>query len=109
MKKCSCEWCERTEENWNGRFKRVDGILYCEKHYQQLKKKGYLNEEKDKIYGVGINDMPNGWISKNKDNTVHLIGNSKNKDHPLDVAIPLLDIYDNNGNKVSSMDDYEGM
>ena len=69
MKKCSCEWCERTEENWNGRFKRVDGILYCEKHYQQLKKKGYLNEEKDKIYGVGINDMPNGWISKNKDNT----------------------------------------
>lgn len=48
-------------------------------------------------------------ISKNKNNTVHLIGNGKNKDYPLDVAIPLLDIYDNNGNKVSSMDDYEGM
>lgn len=69
MKQCSCEWCERTEENWNGRFKKVNGILYCEKHYQQLKKRGYLSEEKDKIYGIGISDMPNGWITKNKNNT----------------------------------------
>lgn len=46
-------------------------------------------------------------ISKNKDNTVRLIGDKKDENYPIDIAIPLLDIYDNNGNKVSSMDDYE--
>lgn len=46
-KECSCEWCDRTEENWNGRFKRIDGIWYCDKHYQQLKNNGRLTDKEN--------------------------------------------------------------
>ena len=75
MKKCNCEWCERTEENWNGRFKRIDCKWYCSKHHQQLKKHGKIIdlEEIPKIkhkntvvYKNGVNDMPYGWTKENE-------------------------------------------
>lgn len=64
MKKCS----KRNGNNFNENFKKVDEIIYCEKHYQQSKKKERLNEKKNKIFGKGINDMPFGWICLSKNN-----------------------------------------
>lgn len=69
MRKCFCEWCERTEENWNGRFKRIDKEWYCDKHYVQLKKYGKLKDTQGIIHNKGINDMPRGWTKENKENT----------------------------------------
>ena len=65
MKKCNCEWCERTEENWNGRFNKYDNEWYCAKHYMQLKK--YEKNIKNTIVQEkGINDMPYGWRKENE-------------------------------------------
>lgn len=66
MKRCSCNWCERTEENCKDRFKRIDNRWYCSKHYQQLKRHGKLKDTKGTICGIGINDMPKGWTIENK-------------------------------------------
>lgn len=68
MKKCSCEWCDRNEKNWNGKFYKVDNILYCDKHYQQIKKKGQLISDETIVYNIGINDMGRGWTKRGDKN-----------------------------------------
>ena len=38
---------------------------------------------------------------------VRLIGNGKNKLYPIDLSIPLLNIYDKQGNLISNSEDYD--
>lgn len=68
MKKCNCEWCDRTEENWKW-FYRFDNKWYCGKHYYQLKDKGFLITNETNVLNVAINDMYRGWIHENELNT----------------------------------------
>lgn len=66
IKKCSCAWCDRTNENWNGKFIKYDNKTYCDKHYQQIMKHGHLLSDKTIVYNHGINDMQRGWTKENK-------------------------------------------
>ena len=40
-------------------------------------------------------------------NQVRLIGNGKNKLYSMELSIPLLDIYDKQGNLISNSEDYD--
>lgn len=40
-------------------------------------------------------------------NQIRLIGNGKNKLYSMELAIPLLDIYDKQGNLISNSEDYD--
>ena len=65
MKKCNCEWCNRTEENWKYFF-RLDNEWYCGKHHHQLKDKGRLIPDETEVLKVALNDMCRGWASENE-------------------------------------------
>ena len=65
FKECSCDICNRNTDNWNKRFIKYNGEWYCEKHYAQLKRKGYIVKYTIGKYGA-INDMPYGWSKENE-------------------------------------------
>lgn len=66
MKKCSHEWCDRTEKNWNGRFLKYNNKIYCEKHQKQLKNNKVIYNDITIVHEHGINDMPYGWTKENE-------------------------------------------
>lgn len=68
MKKCDCEWCERNENNYNGRFIMIKNNIYCSKHYQQIKIHGHLLNDERVVFGNGINNMYRGWAKETKEN-----------------------------------------
>ena len=71
-KQCSCEHCGRNSNNFSGQFVKYDNKVYCIKHYRQLKKYGHIIDLKPSVYGIGINDMPYGWTSKNKKENIRI-------------------------------------
>ena len=40
-------------------------------------------------------------------NSVRLVGGGRNRVYPIDIAIPLLDVYDKQGNLMSASEDYD--
>lgn len=61
-RECACEHCERNTNNFNGRFKKYNDSWYCNKHYDQLKRNGYITDFKVNSCN-GVNDMDFGFMS----------------------------------------------
>lgn len=57
--------------------------------------------------GKAVDCDGKSYQMKLEGNQVRLVGNGKNKLYPIDLAIPLLDVYDKQGNLISNSEDYD--